>query len=111
MKANTSSSVLGGANTLWLVPTLIKPDTTGRLTSRRALSPVSPKQGQPLQTDEPYPIMALGQYAPFRVHAVQRMFQRHVTVEDVRNALDLSLIHISEPTRLGMISYAVFCLK
>src|SRR5450759_5779104 len=24
--------------------------------------------------------------------------------------LDLSLIHISEPTRLGMISYAVFCL-
>src|SRR5665648_236069 len=24
--------------------------------------------------------------------------------------LELSLIHISEPTRLGMISYAVFCL-
>src|SRR5450756_2831578 len=23
----------------------------------------------------------------------------------------LSLIHLSEPTRLGMISYAVFCLK
>src|SRR5450756_2967986 len=32
---------------------------------------------------------------------------------DNRNApvLGLSLIHISEPTRLGMISYAVFCLK
>src|SRR5450756_1519995 len=29
----------------------------------------------------------------------------------VRQGLDLSLIHISEPTRLGMISYAVFCLK
>src|SRR5450759_4671166 len=28
--------------------------------------------------------------------------------QDVRG---LSLIHISEPTRLGMISYAVFCLK
>src|SRR5450759_4269776 len=28
-----------------------------------------------------------------------------------RSALGLSLIHISEPTRLGMISYAVFCLK
>src|SRR5450756_2799656 len=28
-----------------------------------------------------------------------------------RTDLDLSLIHISEPTRLGMISYAVFCLK
>src|SRR5450756_1159878 len=27
------------------------------------------------------------------------------------NVLFLSLIHISEPTRLGMISYAVFCLK
>ena len=34
--------------------------------------------------------------------------------EMVRKAVDtlgLSLIHISEPTRLGMISYAVFCLK
>src|SRR5450756_2921706 len=30
-----------------------------------------------------------------------------VVVDD----LILSLIHISEPTRLGMISYAVFCLK
>ena len=27
------------------------------------------------------------------------------------NTVHLSLIHISEPTRLGMISYAVFCLK
>src|SRR5450756_2872090 len=27
------------------------------------------------------------------------------------DAVTLSLIHISEPTRLGMISYAVFCLK
>src|SRR5450756_178176 len=27
------------------------------------------------------------------------------------HGLELSLIHISEPTRLGMISYAVFCLK
>src|SRR5450756_199798 len=29
----------------------------------------------------------------------------------VYTAHGLSLIHISEPTRLGMISYAVFCLK
>src|SRR5450756_476449 len=28
-----------------------------------------------------------------------------------RTVRKLSLIHISEPTRLGMISYAVFCLK
>ena len=31
--------------------------------------------------------------------------------EKISTVLDLSLIHISEPTRLGMISYAVFCLK
>ena len=31
--------------------------------------------------------------------------------ESLESALRLSLIHISEPTRLGMISYAVFCLK
>src|SRR5450756_2986039 len=30
-------------------------------------------------------------------------------LKDIVSAL--SLIHISEPTRLGMISYAVFCLK
>src|SRR5450756_1337545 len=30
---------------------------------------------------------------------------------NTRTAPGLSLIHISEPTRLGMISYAVFCLK
>src|SRR5659263_150530 len=28
-----------------------------------------------------------------------------------RHILIFNLIHISEPTRLGMISYAVFCLK
>src|SRR5450756_2703004 len=31
--------------------------------------------------------------------------------ERLRTIPGLSLIHISEPTRLGMISYAVFCLK
>eukprot|EP00825_Cyclidium_porcatum_P042734 TRINITY_DN5911_c0_g1_i3.p1 TRINITY_DN5911_c0_g1~~TRINITY_DN5911_c0_g1_i3.p1 ORF type:complete len:169 (+),score=41.19 TRINITY_DN5911_c0_g1_i3:76-582(+) len=31
--------------------------------------------------------------------------------EKMHAQLLLSLIHISEPTRLGMISYAVFCLK
>src|SRR5450756_2384875 len=30
---------------------------------------------------------------------------------DLYETYVLSLIHISEPTRLGMISYAVFCLK
>ena len=45
---------------------------------------------------------------------------RFTTLEAICKELDcqpgdileyLSLIHISEPTRLGMISYAVFCLK
>src|SRR5660398_305136 len=30
---------------------------------------------------------------------------------DLADLMDLSLIHISEPTRLRRISYAVFCLK
>src|SRR5450756_2662019 len=34
-----------------------------------------------------------------------------VALDDKVSPMDLSLIHISEPTRLGMISYAVFCLK
>ena len=33
------------------------------------------------------------------------------TCPECQRVYDLSLIHISEPTRLGMISYAVFCLK
>ena len=35
----------------------------------------------------------------------------HVGADLLDPSLHLSLIHISEPTRLGMISYAVFCLK
>src|SRR5450756_81643 len=39
--------------------------------------------------------------------------RRSEVVQHVVNhtSYHLSLIHISEPTRLGMISYAVFCLK
>src|SRR5450756_439571 len=36
---------------------------------------------------------------------------RDAELARLRGLLHLSLIHISEPTRLGMISYAVFCLK
>src|SRR5660397_291641 len=32
-------------------------------------------------------------------------------LDEFRDEEDLSLIHISEPTRLRRISYAVFCLK
>src|SRR5450759_2946764 len=35
----------------------------------------------------------------------------YTTIQKKIKGITLSLIHISEPTRLGMISYAVFCLK
>src|SRR5678810_1329755 len=35
----------------------------------------------------------------------------HLLEQDQAAARDLSLIHISEPTRQAEISYAVFCLK
>eukprot|EP00825_Cyclidium_porcatum_P018705 TRINITY_DN21294_c0_g1_i1.p2 TRINITY_DN21294_c0_g1~~TRINITY_DN21294_c0_g1_i1.p2 ORF type:complete len:162 (+),score=35.65 TRINITY_DN21294_c0_g1_i1:185-670(+) len=45
----------------------------------------------------------------------QQILQKEQQVKELAQkkalVLELSLIHISEPTRLGMISYAVFCLK
>ena len=41
---------------------------------------------------------------------IATVFQEVMIAEEA-SVVDLSLIHISEPTRLGMISYAVFCLK
>src|SRR5665648_948257 len=46
----------------------------------------------------------------FAIYALQKLFSTYYYASG-RKFLDLSLIHISEPTRLGMISYAVFCLK
>ena len=43
-------------------------------------------------------------------HGMEYGSARWGTHEDIAPYI-LSLIHISEPTRLGMISYAVFCLK
>src|SRR5659263_486156 len=45
--------------------------------------------------------------AEFVLHALVL----HYRFSYLATVLTLSLIHISEPTRLGMISYAVFCLK
>src|SRR5450756_2667084 len=39
------------------------------------------------------------------------LYSRKLLADIKEDCPDLSLIHISEPTRLGMISYAVFCLK
>src|SRR5450756_1296828 len=46
---------------------------------------------------------------PYAAERYPRQFKQAGTV--IRTVQVLSLIHISEPTRLGMISYAVFCLK
>src|SRR5450756_2760900 len=47
--------------------------------------------------------------------SLHSQYQISVLIDGKPKALnipaELSLIHISEPTRLGMISYAVFCLK
>src|SRR5450756_1849345 len=61
----------------------------------------------------------LPQHRQVRCHAV--VFLRaaqgdpegreHFVEEEQAPVPSLSLIHISEPTRLGMTSYAVFCLK
>src|SRR5450759_1603647 len=41
----------------------------------------------------------------------RQMFEVPIQAAIGGRIIALSLIHISEPTRLGMISYAVFCLK
>src|SRR5665648_1224898 len=46
-----------------------------------------------------------------RINPGGKVYSKSVTNGIKSAAQRLSLIHISEPTRLGMISYAVFCLK
>src|SRR5665648_1158346 len=47
----------------------------------------------------------------FRFYLEWEKQQNQLMIKKADGASILSLIHISEPTRLGMISYAVFCLK
>src|SRR5450756_240895 len=58
--------------------------------------------------------MKKGPFGKFAVDVDNGFTPYYVVDADKRKKvaeLRLSLIHISEPTRLGMISYAVFCLK
>ena len=81
------------------------------------------KEGQPAETDWPYlarlPV-DLSHYKPpsavgplFGRGGIQlnNAFDAIIRQLDSGSAVILSLIHISEPTRLRRISYAVFCLK
>src|SRR5678815_513746 len=60
-------------------------------------------------------VMEVAQTAAGRVHVNCELGEGRPMVRgiaaELRTALHLSLIHISEPTRLLSISYAVFCLK
>ena len=55
-------------------------------------------------------LLAISQSAP-GILAVNISIFIGYKLRGIRGSIILSLIHISEPTRLGMISYAVFCLK
>ena len=80
--------------------------------------------------NDPQPVISVGidgapalssQLSDHNIPFFRRGFEKNdksFLVQPKRSCLDeiypmfvLSLIHISEPTRLGMISYAVFCLK
>src|SRR5450756_2294093 len=54
-------------------------------------------------------IQRVGLHAVAQVH--EDVIQQTVAVLVGGQDIHMALIHISEPTRLGMISYAVFCLK
>src|SRR5450756_1550862 len=45
------------------------------------------------------------------IYHTEEIYRRVQAIAVPETTISLSLIHISEPTRLGMISYAVFCLK
>ena len=57
-----------------------------------------------------YPILRRKYFNPKGILEYFGSYNRY-SKQIAKYAKDLSLIHISEPTRLGMISYAVFCLK
>src|SRR5450759_5988989 len=55
---------------------------------------------------------AAGAGEMLNIHDIKTAYEKAIGHETSNSTVyNLSLIHISEPTRLGMISYAVFCLK
>src|SRR5450756_2538622 len=78
----------------------------GSATMDRLLQEVRTKE-EPWEHPHPRPGMLLLRQVPVQTAAEWDRTRPGF----VAALLVLSLIHISEPTRLGMISYAVFCLK
>ena len=85
-----------------------KPKTVVLESVQPAQTPTEPPQNVIVLEQEP-PAAAYTQSSPVEE------IRSQMTYEQAQNVIvdcgTLSLIHISEPTRLGMISYAVFCLK
>src|SRR5450756_780569 len=59
----------------------------------------------------PNVLLVASKAAPDSVLVYHTALEAHGVAHTPARTVYLSLIHISEPTRLGMISYAVFCLK
>src|SRR5450756_2486556 len=111
----TGFMIQGGAITGESIPTI--PNEIGNNNRNIAYTIAMAKTSDPNSATSQFFInvadngnLAIDQ-AGTKFDTVYAVFGRVISGQSVVDAIALSLIHISEPTRLGMISYAVFCLK
>src|SRR5659263_570822 len=81
---------------------------TGLKPAGRDLGPAIPAADKALESGNPGPLLKL---INEKIHEEVHKYYMEAKEKKAHAGDSLSLIHISEPTRLGMISYAVFCLK
>src|SRR5450756_2790294 len=72
---------------------------------------VHPSPGDPPMPPLSLPALQSGSPTAWEEAVYAFLVEKRARSGSTRTVESLSLIHISEPTRLGMISYAVFCLK
>eukprot|EP00658_Telonema_sp_P-2_P028252 TRINITY_DN21684_c0_g1_i11.p1 TRINITY_DN21684_c0_g1~~TRINITY_DN21684_c0_g1_i11.p1 ORF type:complete len:228 (+),score=51.75 TRINITY_DN21684_c0_g1_i11:138-821(+) len=83
--------------------------TSSTTTNTRVATPLS--RAAPNTVRQGSPVGTRSSPSPTPARAPASTTTRPTSVSTTRTANGLSLIHISEPTRLLSISYAVFCLK
>ena len=91
---------------------LIGPNGAGKTTLFNLLTGVyEPSEGE-IRLEKDGKSELLNKLAPYKIATLglSRTFQNIRLFKEL-TVMDLSLIHISEPTRRTPISYAVFCLK